>query len=518
MAGIFISYRRDDAQGWAGRLTEDLKRSLKGVRIFRDIDAIPAGTPFAEFISEAVGSCDVLIALIGPRWLTATDETGKRRLDDPRDVTRSEISAALRYGVVVIPTLVDGARLPYPADLPEDLQPLVSRQCYHLEDRAWQDDVRRLVAVLKPLVKVRRRLRTAFISGTALLLLLALALYVAPRRSDLANSSAASADAGPAQPLQTSPSQSPQPTPPSLPSSTDRAETPARASPPIGDNSRPRVEEPSKADTRLLDSREQARDSLISAMRSRERAGQSAQAADRSAAEASRAYNVTKETFKDLTNGGIVRSIIRKVDQDATESRRASLRARNAAKTTQDAVMIAEAKVEEAARTKEPAEAVRAAEAASVAAETARTAAEDAAREAESAARFAKISEQGRDQAVELTPRVTILSASCVRKEPYLYIVELSGEAVGPPTITLSIDVSPGRPDVTFYAPETELFCTSWRSVDRSHCTSANIDSPTTHWKATVMFRPLTFDAPPVVATAHLSETRVSFAVPLECQ
>ena len=82
MPGIFISYRRDDAAGWAGRLSADLRAGLRGAAVFMDIDAIPPGVPYDDYIAQAVGSCDVLIALIGQHWLTITDKAGRRRLDE----------------------------------------------------------------------------------------------------------------------------------------------------------------------------------------------------------------------------------------------------------------------------------------------------------------------------------------------------------------------------------------------------------------------------------------------------
>jgi hypothetical protein len=103
MASLFISYRRSDAEGWAGRLSDSLSAHLGRVNIFRDIEDIPAGVDFEAYITEAVGSCSALIALIGPHWLTVTDKAGRRRLDDPGDFTRLEIATALQRNVRVIP-------------------------------------------------------------------------------------------------------------------------------------------------------------------------------------------------------------------------------------------------------------------------------------------------------------------------------------------------------------------------------------------------------------------------------
>ena len=140
MPGIFISYRRDDAAGWAGRLSADLREGLRGTPVFMDIDAIPPGVPYDDYIAQAVGSCDVLIALIGPHWLTVTDKAGRRRLDDPADLTRLEILAALQRNIRVIPALVGGAEMPAADELPDALKPLGRRQAYELADHRWNED------------------------------------------------------------------------------------------------------------------------------------------------------------------------------------------------------------------------------------------------------------------------------------------------------------------------------------------------------------------------------------------
>ena len=61
-----------------------------------DIDTIEPGLDFVAVIREAVGSCDGLIAVIGRQWLTSADAVGQRRLDNPEDFVRVEITAALK--------------------------------------------------------------------------------------------------------------------------------------------------------------------------------------------------------------------------------------------------------------------------------------------------------------------------------------------------------------------------------------------------------------------------------------
>jgi hypothetical protein len=153
MAGIFICYRREDAAGWAGRLQSDLQDALPNVHVFRDVEALAPGVRFEDAIEQAVGSCDVLIALIGPQWLGATDHAGQRRLDNPEDLVRLEIATCLQRDIRVIPALVGGARLPHAVDLPDAIRSLVERQSFELSDSRWKSDCRTLIAQLRPLVR-----------------------------------------------------------------------------------------------------------------------------------------------------------------------------------------------------------------------------------------------------------------------------------------------------------------------------------------------------------------------------
>jgi hypothetical protein len=169
MAGVFISYRRSDAQGWAGRLYDSLKVRFPKVRIFRDIDEIPSGVDFDTYINRAVRSCDVLIALIGPCWLTAFG-AGKRRLEDPQDFTRREIAMALARKVRVIPVLVGNAKMPDAASLRSDLKCLARIQAHELTDSRWADDCHKLARVLKPIFLWKELKKVAAMGIAALLL------------------------------------------------------------------------------------------------------------------------------------------------------------------------------------------------------------------------------------------------------------------------------------------------------------------------------------------------------------
>jgi hypothetical protein len=150
MGGIFISYRRQDAPGYAGRLYDSLAAHFGEGVIFMDIGAIQPGQDFAERIDEALNSCDVLLAVIGPQWGTITDADGSRRLDDPDDFVGLEVHTALaRPDVVVIPVLVGGGRMPAREELPENLIGLRRRQALELSEARWRYDVERLIATLQ---------------------------------------------------------------------------------------------------------------------------------------------------------------------------------------------------------------------------------------------------------------------------------------------------------------------------------------------------------------------------------
>jgi hypothetical protein len=144
---IFISYRREDTAYPAGWLYDRLADRYGGGQVFKDVDSIELGDNFVEVLTRAVGSCDVLLALIGPQWLTVADEHG-RRLDSRDDFVRVEIEAALTRKVLVIPILVDGAKMPRAEELPGSLAGLVHRQALELSPARFAVDTSRLLRVL----------------------------------------------------------------------------------------------------------------------------------------------------------------------------------------------------------------------------------------------------------------------------------------------------------------------------------------------------------------------------------
>lgn len=153
MGGVFISYRREDSGPYAGRLRDALSNRFGPDHIFRDLDRIGPGERFPDVIERAVVSCDVLLAVIGPTWLSVRDKGGSRRLDDPEDYVRQEVAAALqRDDVLVIPLLIGSVPMPSRDELPAALADLADRNALRISDELWDDQLARLMRTLEPVV------------------------------------------------------------------------------------------------------------------------------------------------------------------------------------------------------------------------------------------------------------------------------------------------------------------------------------------------------------------------------
>ena len=147
---IFISYRRrGEGAGYGGRIADKLVEHFGKEQCFRDVDDIESGIDFVTTIREAVGTCEVLVAVIGPDWLTQSNDKGMRRLDDPRDFVRLEVAAALERDIRVIPVLVGGADVPVEGQLPQVLEALSRRQAHELTDSRWEYDVSKLIEAIE---------------------------------------------------------------------------------------------------------------------------------------------------------------------------------------------------------------------------------------------------------------------------------------------------------------------------------------------------------------------------------
>lgn len=182
MAGIFISYRRGDVPGHAGRIFDRLRARFGADAVFMDVQGIDTGADFVESIERAVGACGALVAVIGPGWAEATDQAGRRRLDDPADFVRLEIAHALRRGIRVLPVLVENARLPGAGELSPELAPLLRRQALSLRDDRWDSDVEDLIGSLARSAPSRRA--PAFVGAGVTALLVVAGSFVMLRSGD----------------------------------------------------------------------------------------------------------------------------------------------------------------------------------------------------------------------------------------------------------------------------------------------------------------------------------------------
>jgi hypothetical protein len=184
MSGIFISYRRDDQPGFAGRLADSLSTAFGADYVFRDIEDIHPGEDFVVALRNHLESIDAMLVMIGPAWLTES-RNGVRRLDEAQDFVRLEIKAGLESGKPVIPVLVGGAAMPAEADLPPELAGLARRQAVVLSDIGWRDDVERLVSSLGTLLPDKagpaknKRRGLLIVAGLAILVLLG--VFALPR-------------------------------------------------------------------------------------------------------------------------------------------------------------------------------------------------------------------------------------------------------------------------------------------------------------------------------------------------
>jgi len=173
MAAVFISYRRDDSEGQARALFRDLCEILGKQSVFMDVDSIALGRDFREVLHEHLAASESMLVLIGARWLTAEDSQG-RRLDHPDDYVRQEIAAALKRDIPVTPVLVQGAKMPNPSQLPEDIKKLAFRNGFELSHTRWNSDVRELIQRLglrsaphEPPKSARRSQRTRWGASVA---------------------------------------------------------------------------------------------------------------------------------------------------------------------------------------------------------------------------------------------------------------------------------------------------------------------------------------------------------------
>jgi len=187
---IFLSYRRADTGGHAGRLVDALEERFGKGSVFQDVAAIAPGSDFARAIDSAIAHCQVLIVLIGDTWLAERDAGGGLRLHDPEDFVRAEIAAALKANRPVLPVLVEGGTMPAEDALPQDLKRLARLHALELSDTRWDYDVDRLANAIRNLTgrargSRRRWMRWLGIGATTVLAVGAGTYLVSGRPADV---------------------------------------------------------------------------------------------------------------------------------------------------------------------------------------------------------------------------------------------------------------------------------------------------------------------------------------------
>lgn len=148
---VFINYRSVDSHSYAALLYTELIRRFGRDLVFLDAESIPAGEDYERELLERVRSARVVLAVIGPSWLTVTDRAGRRCIDDPADWIRRELAEAFAAGVQVIPVLTDDTSPPTPTALPPGIAKLSRCQARYLRSREPTADLNRIVADLTAL-------------------------------------------------------------------------------------------------------------------------------------------------------------------------------------------------------------------------------------------------------------------------------------------------------------------------------------------------------------------------------
>jgi hypothetical protein len=147
--GVFICYRHEDSAFVAVSLADRLFARVPDVRVFRDTDTLQPGMIFSERIEKTLEDCDILLALIGKKWLKASHKGRGRKLDDPDDWVRLEIGTAIRQGKTVVPCLIGGATLPRRDELPLDIADLTLRHAVGISPASFERDTDALIDMLR---------------------------------------------------------------------------------------------------------------------------------------------------------------------------------------------------------------------------------------------------------------------------------------------------------------------------------------------------------------------------------
>ena len=149
---IFISYRRSDSASEAGRLHDTISKEITEDMVFMDTSGIEPGNEWPQKLVDALEASQVVVIVIGPNWIKASDEYGMRRLDDEKDWVRKEIEYSLAKDKKVLPVLVNGAKLPPSDKLPPSIAPITNRQAVEIRNTYWEHDIKLVLKQLEVLI------------------------------------------------------------------------------------------------------------------------------------------------------------------------------------------------------------------------------------------------------------------------------------------------------------------------------------------------------------------------------
>ncbi|MFI1279798.1 MULTISPECIES: toll/interleukin-1 receptor domain-containing protein [unclassified Streptomyces] len=156
---IFINFRRADTDRIGAHLDTALQNAFGKDEVFRDQRSIAKGAHFPDEIKRNLRKCDILLAVMGKQWASLTDATGSRYLDHKGDWVRTEIALALKWGLVVLPVLVDGAELPEESELSHDIRALTTRQAIPFRPHHEEIDLPPLIQAIRKAVPTLRPAR-----------------------------------------------------------------------------------------------------------------------------------------------------------------------------------------------------------------------------------------------------------------------------------------------------------------------------------------------------------------------
>jgi hypothetical protein len=176
--GIFISYRRSDSKSDARSICQRLEKSFGKRKIFIDVDSIRPGENFQTVLKRDLEKCNSMVVVIGPRWLELLKSFDRVESKKNLDYARLEVASALERKLPIFPVLVDGATMPEPKDLPDDLKPLAYRQAFSVRHDSFPRDMWELEQELRRFVSTRSIWKVVAISGILVILLCAIYYYL----------------------------------------------------------------------------------------------------------------------------------------------------------------------------------------------------------------------------------------------------------------------------------------------------------------------------------------------------